>query len=1112
MPTVPTPAICSDFPTLADFSQYTFTTGISGGVLTNIISILIDGVQYNLTDTLDGPYTMTQLVNLINNWPVVSSKIVAAVEPDATHVALLVLRAIDDTVTTVDIINDYSFIANFSPNNVVQSLTGVRSTTPVAKVPSTSNRKLEPKTATPALNEVYIPLHTEVVSDKPTMSMDYWFDILTNSIVTATPSSVVATKHIDTGEDIVLVLSSNKHHSLVSIDAMYANGPKAGQYVTSGYTAGQTWFPIVNQSWVDTYWGNPELLSASMAIDPVDSTIYIKTIVGGTLFVDEANIEISASNSCVTITAIDSRLTDVLWSKMIALDPIPGNAQGYGAYQRSERGIVVDANRNIYMANNTMHAVVDAYYGTSSVSPMVEVTKLDHTGTIIWSKYIDSSNFTSTVDGNTIIIQPQSQNGTSWSAYPSIDVAADGSVFVAHGQLMHKLSSAGDMVYSKNFWDLDFANQYGASFVTDIQVHKTTGKLYVGVSGFWSNGVNRGVILELADNATTTDPSWYVWLSPTSNFNPSPWNGAIMWVYSPVVMHLDSGANKLYASTYINYHGVDSYHQTPSGDVTMYTIDVTTAAIDWSQDISLSTVDTSTSAYIDAPDAYGSSRIGGGMAMSMVKNAQGQSTSLCFTAPVYLGEGAAPHDEGSGVFAMSPAQAINAIAPNTAFVNYSFADVTAFDRDVNTQLQTFGYTCTVDPGTAFLFNPTQYVRSNGTTTINTVSTYDAGYTDHLFVLPPFNASIKTSLYVENIATIGELQLGGIFPTPGSTVGLPTDKKGALRASADGIFYCSADYDGSTEVWKNIPFGGGGRIKLEPPGYNPNYNLITGCPADKIGDVYMTSSLALVCTQAYTGSAEIWQPVMPSFGTGLSITTNAAWAYDSSNPTLWPNGARLTDYTLSITAPPPASERMVSLQQTTLYVSTANNGYVYFFPSQNTYTTYVYLTGYYWDYSNTFKFTIVNRSSKYTYVTPPLYGYMEDWTRVIPPNTTRTFMSTGVGQFYAVDSRQASSQTIQLFSYNNPAISPDNGPEQTLYVQGNFTVPNPSSAAAMFQGQRIHLTIYMNGGNYTLTFGSQYRFVGGTAPTTPTNGKAMVIDMVRNETGNWLCSCDTNITY
>lgn len=64
---------------------------------------------------------------------------------------------------------------------------------------------------------------------------------------------------------------------------------------------------------------------------------------------------------------------------------------------------------------------------------------------------------------------------------------------------------------------------------------------------------------------------------------------------------------------------------------------------------------------------------------------------------------------------------------------------------------------------------------------------------------------STTLHVQETAEVGELILNGSVLTPTSLVGNAFDRQGAFRVSADGVYYCSAEYDGSTEIWKKLPF-------------------------------------------------------------------------------------------------------------------------------------------------------------------------------------------------------------------------------------------------------------------------------------------------------------------
>lgn len=95
------------------------------------------------------------------------------------------------------------------------------------------------------------------------------------------------------------------------------------------------------------------------------------------------------------------------------------------------------------------------------------------------------------------------------------------------------------------------------------------------------------------------------------------------------------------------------------------------------------------------------------------------------------------------------------------------------------------------------------------------------------------------------------------------------------------------------------------------------------------------------------------------------------------------------------------------------------------------------------------------------------------------------------------------ETVYSIAYAS-TITPDRsqGRRQTITLTGNVTINAPANA---YQGQSIDLEIIQNtAGSHTATWGSAYKFVGGSKTLSTTGGRIDVASGWYDGT-NWLMS-------
>lgn len=1094
-----------------------------------IITLVIDGVNHPVTSVLPASttaVTMQTVVDIINNDAGVGPLVTASIEMDTVdNVPVLRLRGKTTDIHTVNFLNDLSFIANWGPDNVVQDINGTTLDGTTISSPSTEVKMLEPKPASPTFDEVYIPYHTEVVSDTPVLDINYWanlkYDTLDNA--NSIPCSVVAAKHPTSGVDIVYIVYVN--YTDVIVEARFANGANSGQQVPD-LTNGAVGFQPLPTGWIDTYWTTPRVLSAALAYDATSQRLFLKSIISGSIYAESSY---NAVNTTVlSVCELDPMLSPTLkWVHTTAHDTIQNVTQtGFGVYQRSDAGFIIDSEHNLIVACNLLIPRTDSYYGTQQFAPGVEITKLNPDGGLLWQEIIDSGRY---IDNETndplnpynILDGDYVQQADRFFEMPAnVAVSATNDIFVCHGTCFHKLTKNGLAVWTKEFDQLSLGMSQYARLVTDIQVHATTGDVYVACCGFPAGFSSVGAILKFADDNTgiSLECSGVTWLSEQPTISAEPWQANMTYnMYNPVSMKLDSASGKLIIATGLTRHGYDNYSSVAAGQMVLMEIDASTMNIVWSNDMSINSVAGQPDVALMSPMIASTSFNGqnvGSTTIDFVRSSQGTITSVCYSAPLYIGEGA--------LGAVSPAGAVVAqtlanptIANNTADtaadVRYAFESHTSYDLSSNTSTaaQMVGTPNVVYNGTPVIVDGGTYTTWHRSSFMNTVTnTLYTQYNDYTWILPPTTSYNKTSMFVKNIAEVGELILGGEIAPPTSAAGTALDRVGAFRASDSGLHYCTADYDGVTAIWKTLPFGvTGGRIKLDPICYNVNTSTLCGCPSDRIGDVYVMDNAVFYCTGTYDGTNGIWDPVLPMIGTGLNLTTSINVAYDPSNPALWPTNYYMNAYPVTISAVQTSTPSGYTIFNQYTYLSSTDSHNRNYASNVST-DSYIIWNDYYYYWASGYAVSITNATSNtttgtYIQLSPPPGGvFAAGVSPYLRTGESITLMRspTDQGTWNAI-SRQSPIRTITANASAGLTIDPRRSYRYKITMNTNYTVPYPP-AYSPIDGEEFTISVYNNVTAYTCSWNSSYRWAGGTAPAALASNRMHIVTFTYMATGGF----------
>jgi hypothetical protein len=102
-------------------------------------------------------------------------------------------------------------------------------------------------------------------------------------------------------------------------------------------------------------------------------------------------------------------------------------------------------------------------------------------------------------------------------------------------------------------------------------------------------------------------------------------------------------------------------------------------------------------------------------------------------------------------------------------------------------------------------------------------------------------------------------------------------------------------------------------------------------------------------------------------------------------------------------------------------------------------------------------------------------------------------TTGLGETTATDQLEGRYSVEVATLTDGATITPDFGANQnfTVTLGGNRTLANPSNVTSDKVGQTGSIFVVQDGtGSRTLSFGANWEFIGGTAPTMSTTASAV----------------------
>lgn len=893
-----------------------------------IMTIVVDGVPFIVTGSMDTVPDMASLIASINNSRA-GEFVIASVARDAqTNEFYLAINARVPSVASITVLNDQTLLFNrVTPPSNGGSISGDFITSVAAIEVIESNPvigdQIEPKNDGSVLERVYLPLHTRITSDEPVVDINYWASYTHNTgSFSMNPSSIATSYHPVTNEPVVYALYIDNSRGNLIIECRYADGVKGGQLV-SDMNSRMAFVPLPSE-FIDLHHSTAiTILSSTIVYAENTGDLYIKSIVGGQVLDGK-------SSSCVAITKLNRNLNldSISWTRLIFRNLYGYSPVRNGLHQRSDGGLLVDADNNLIVACNLNVFIepLNGGAGTAGYIPAVELMKINGSnGDVEWLRMLLSDRFVSNGDGPTSTLDHfVPQPSLHYSVPACLDINAAGDIFVGHASLLHKFSSTGNNIWSKFFPTAapntmlsGIYNECTFSYISGVQVHKTTGEIFVAIAGAVNHVSNptsaHATIYKMPDvntGNTTGIPDAFRFTQLNYARESRTWNNTWGLMREAVVIKLDSATNALYAATRVHSHNGDV-----ARGMTVAKINTTDMTLQWSYDTAFteffgkSCQDNDVHVprdifQLDGPMSYAE----GYTNFDFVRDDHDNVTSVCYCVPMLYptNENNPNHPpppvahRGGWLVAQSPTAM--PIATGGTRIKYEHIETTQADIALNQLFVDDGYN---DPDLQYAVNgmvslildihygTLDYIANSPS---HTYTTNPSPTQQFLFTLPPMTSTITPSLYVDNIARVGELQLGGIIAPPTSLVGSVADKKGSFRVSDAGIFYCTADYDGTTEIWKTVPFGGGIAFRTIPPGVNPNTGVVTGGPADKIGELYISAEgTILMCYAAYNGTDETWMPVGIPQTSGLSITQYPNYTYDDTNADYWPDGAYLSQY-------------------------------------------------------------------------------------------------------------------------------------------------------------------------------------------------------------------------
>ena len=130
--------------------------------------------------------------------------------------------------------------------------------------------------------------------------------------------------------------------------------------------------------------------------------------------------------------------------------------------------------------------------------------------------------------------------------------------------------------------------------------------------------------------------------------------------------------------------------------------------------------------------------------------------------------------------------------------------------------------------------------------------------------------IRTA-YIKTNNNFAELYSAVQLSPPSTLLGSAGNKAGMIAYSSTAFYYCFQDYDGSSEIWGELP------LAQDPP------PTLFGSAGNKAGMIAYSSTAFYYCFQDYDGSSEIWGELTTSLSGSeiLNGTSNVSVAASSN---------------------------------------------------------------------------------------------------------------------------------------------------------------------------------------------------------------------------------------
>lgn len=862
-------------------------------LLTTLVTINIDGTIYD-TKLFVYDRHFYSVIDLINaNWKSrnIKAKITSFASDNESGIAV---TSTDPTVSSL-VITTADNVFKYYPYGTTGLLKPAIAGVPVGQV--IIDPVLTPVPTTPTTKETYIPLHTEIISDEPIIDADNWFanigydvDLVNVGVVgqgivgVGRPGYSTPNSALLANRDVVynaMIQQTYQPQGMglgqlkpnVVVESRYKDNQtfnESGQLITTVPYIGRISFaPCIDTD--DVTFENVQTVNTSVLVGNNNGAVYVITDVQGSIVVSRSpnNYYIPAAT---IVTALDPDLTQVLWSTFVA--------QPNGTPPVRD-GISIDYNNDLYVASlNSVYSPAPDYHSPDSNDIHTMVSKINHTnGTVLWSQL-----YTVGVDSGVVL-------GAETKPTVHLGVSGDNST-VAVG------------VFNKVFWvsgsngtvidGISFEPSHNnttminnAYWITDCVMHRSTNQTFVVFNAYQFTNENI-VLFEISPQREVIKQ---VGLGTTFKFIYEPWNSSLYgsMEIQPIKLAVDTNAVYAMYMPYVNTDSEGFNNLYSDKSIRFTSLNSSTLARNYSLDVSNQILAFPQGNNIDSTVTQAMTSPFNAMASLSVTD-----DTLVFGYPMIVaGNNSYMADlpKKNGLYGVIGS--FNKTTPpvvNTS--EYIWDDTTnhalyTLTTPSSGQYASFTPTILNQSSPALIdFVPLVIPLSNSNTIYVGEETTNTRFTTLIHLLPPIIGDVHPSLRVKNVATVGQLQLGDLFPPPQSDVGSVGDGKGMIRASSDGLYYCTGDFDGQTSIWKQVQYTTPGIPRLVPgpivAGYN-SYSSLKGSATDQVGDIYVLGPHILQCTVPYDGSSQIWFLAnKPDYSGSISSNVSITTRYIDSN--------------------------------------------------------------------------------------------------------------------------------------------------------------------------------------------------------------------------------------